>query len=103
MFETISFRFRFFHMKENSIVEANLRLTVEKETKMTVHIKVIHCANFVKHVLLIVTSYFDILDEIISFVTSVMLMENKFTTIVTTKAYESILNKNIICAKKEIV
>ena len=90
-------------MKENSIVEANLRLTVEKEMKMIVHIKVIHCANFVKHVLLIVTNYFDILGEIISFVTSAMLMESKFTTIVTTKAYESTLNMNIIYAKKEIV
>ena len=90
-------------MKENFIREVISLPTVEKEMKMIAPTKVIPSASFVKQGGLIVTRCLGIWGEIISFVTSVMLMENKFTTIVMTKAYESILNKNIICAKKEIV
>ena len=90
-------------MKENFIREVISLPTVEKEMKMIAPTKVIPSASFVKQGGLIVTRCLGIWGEIISFVTSVMPMENKCIMIAMTKVCVNTLNKSTTCAKKAIV
>jgi len=90
-------------MRESCIREVNLQRTAEKEMKMIALIKVTRYVSFVKRAGLIVMNCSGTYEEIISFVISVMLMENKFTMRAMMMACGSILNMSTICVKKKIV